>query len=262
MCAIVAYTTAGGIGMSKGDFMKKSIIYLACIILILSSNALANESYVVKSPNQSKKMLEKLEISESMQDEFDEVKRQIKENGYYHTYSENAVNLIAFKDKKAFAISEKGSDPYFKNLRLSPSEFKMTFPFNGISSVDDEHIIGFAPGGSIVGKNLDDGRWTGIAAFFNDDYFGTCKLSILDMNSLNGQSIYDSRYTTYAINKKPTVSSAKGNDESGFIYDVSWTGKRYEKELECANNKPFEKQLLQDLVRYAKKLDNDLPDTP
>lgn len=241
--------------------MKNRIIYKTFAALLLSFHVMAHETYEIKSPGQSRQMLKELEISQTMQEEFDEVKRQIKENGYYHTFSENAVTLMAIESKKAYAASEKSSDPYYRNLRFSPSEFKLTFPFDGITSVDAEHILGFAPGGSIVGNSLDDGAWTGIAAYFNDNYFGTCKLSIFDMNSLNGQSIYDSRYTNYTVNKKPTTSSVKGSNESGFIYDVSWTGKRYEKKLECANKKPFDKQMIKDLVTYAKKIDSDLPDS-
>jgi hypothetical protein len=240
--------------------MKKNTRFLTISfssILALSSiaiNSIAHESYVVRSPDQPMLMLEQME---SDMEEGEEIRRQIKENGYYPTYSENAVSLIAFKNKKANGPSILESDPDFKNLRSAPPELSLSFPFDGISTVDEKHLLGFAPSGS-----LEEGHWTGVTAYFNDDHFGTCRLVIFDMLSINGQSIYDSNYTTYDINGKPTISNAEGNDDSGFIYLASWTGKRYEKMLECANKKPFDKQVLQGLVAYAKKIDNDLPDTP
>jgi hypothetical protein len=247
----------GGTGTHKGKefFMKKNIQFLTfslSSILLLSS--VAHASYVVGSPNQSRLMLEQ---TKSVIEEGEEIRREIKENGYYPTYSVNAVNLIAFKDKKGTPFLRQDSDPYFKILRLSPSEFPKTFPFDGITSVDENHLLGFAPSGT-----LDQGNWTGVTAYFNDDRFGTCRLEVFDMLPMNGTAFYDSKYTTYDINGKPTVSNAEGSNDSGFVYNTSWTGKRYEKMLECANKKPFDKQVLQDLVAYAKKIDNDLPDEP
>ena len=161
--------------------------------------------------------------------------------------------MIAFKNKKGIPLARQDSDPYFKILRLSPDEFPMTFPFDGISSVDEEHLLGFVPGGSFEGGGLEDGYWTGVTAYFLDDYFGTCRLAVFDSHS---------GYITYDMDDKPTTVNAEGSDESGFIYLVTWRGERYIKMLECANNKPFDKQVLQDLVIYAKKIDNDLHDEP
>lgn len=242
--------------------MKNNMQFLIfSLSTMLSLNALAMESeiyksYVVKSPDQHVSM-SLLDDTESAMEEGKEVRRQIQEMGFYPTHSENAATLIAFKDKKAVNLLVEDSDPYFKNLRMSPSAFSMTFSFDGISSVDENHLLGFAPSGS-----LEDGDWTGVTAYFNDDHFGTCRLVVFDMPSMNAQAIYDSSFTTHDINGKPTTSNAEGSDESGFIYLVSWTGKRYEKQLECANNKPFDKQFLHDLVAYAKKIDSELPDTP
>jgi hypothetical protein len=82
------------------------------------------------------------------------------------------------------------------------------------------------------------------------------------MPAMNGQSIYDSNHTAFNINKKPTWTSASGTPESGFLYEASWTGKRYEKMLECANQKPFNPRGIKDVVTLAKKIDKDLPDEP
>lgn len=230
------------------------------IISTLSLSAMAYESYIIQSYDEPS--IVSLDISQEIFDENNEIQRQFKANGYYHTYSENAVSLIAFKDNKAVLRLNHDSDPYFKQLRMSPSEFQLSFPFDGMTSVDAEHVLGYAPSGSAEGTGIENAIWNGITAYFNDDNLGTCRLVVFDMPSLQGQSIYDKSNTTFEINDKPTTKSAEGNPESGFIYETSWTGKRYEKQLECANNKPFDKQLLQDLVAYAKKIDNDLPDTP
>lgn len=240
--------------------MKNSIKFLTCSTLLLSLSALAYESYVVQSPDEPAILM--LDIPEEMRQEDEERTKEIKEKGYYHTYSENAAVMLKLESKKATARTEKGADPYNANLRLSSDEIKLTFPFVGIASVDEEHLLGFAPSGSAEGTTLDNAHWTGVTAYFLDDHFGACSLVVFDMQSLQGQAIYDSRYTTYDINGKPTSRSAEGSAESGFLYKTSWTGQRYEKMLECANSMPFDKQMLDDLVTYAKKIDNDLPDKP
>jgi hypothetical protein len=48
-----------------------------------------------------------LEISEEMRQEDEKRAQEIKENGYYHTYSENAKIMLGFESKKATARTEK-----------------------------------------------------------------------------------------------------------------------------------------------------------
>jgi len=240
--------------------MKNNIRVLTFLLSsILSLTSMANKSYEVLSP-------EHFPMQEFFSDEdrqrSDEIEQQIKDRGYYDTYSQYAVTLSNFEYKRAVGFTEPGSDPYFKNLRLSPSEFSMTFPFTGISTVEPEHILGFVPGDTAKGESLEKAQWTGVAAYFTDDRFGVCRYDVSDMPASNGKAFYSSSDLTFDINKKPTALRAEGSPESGFLYKVSWTGERYNKQLECANKKPFDKNTLKNLVDYAKVIDNDLPDAP
>jgi len=224
-------------------------------LLALAQESTPCESYVVKSPDNNT-MLLPLNLQSTTKDGV-EMRRQIKKNGYYSTYSENAASLIALKNKKAVKPFEENNDPYYKNLRNSPSEFSLSFPFYGISSVENKHLLGFAPSGTVKNK-----QWTGITGYFNEDNLGTCRFVTFDISVSQRQTVYDPDYTTYEINGKPTTSNTEGNDASGFIYHTSWAGKRYAKMLECANKKPLAKQSLLAIIALAKKIDNDLPDTP
>ena len=237
-------------------FMKKNILFILFLFLGNATSSFAHESYLILSPEKNN-IMSQLNLPESAKKEFAETRKQIKTKGYFSTYSENASLLQAYRNKKAITTLNKESDPYYKNPRKSPSEFPLSFPFYGVSSVDGEHLLGFVPSGS-----FEDSRWTGVTGYFNNDDFGTCRIIVFDMPSVNGTSVYDVRYTTHDINDKPTTTHVEGNQDSGFIYQVSWTGKRYEKMLECANKKAFDSQTLKNLVAYAKIIDLDLPDEP
>jgi hypothetical protein len=238
-----------------GAFEMKKFRFLLCLFPVFTSlTATAYQSYAIDSPEVAK-LMDEQSVS-ILEEEAGDIRGQIAEIGYQHTYSENAQSLMAIKDKKGVSSLSEKEDPYYSILRLDIS-FALSFPFKGLDFVDDEHLLGHAPSGS-----FENGKWTGVTSYFNSDKFGICKMSIFDMPALQGISYYDSKYTVFDINGKPTNRDAEGSPESGFLYDVTWTGERYKKELECANNKPFDKQMLEDLVTYAKKIDSDLFDTP
>jgi hypothetical protein len=215
---------------------------------------MASQSYIVVDPEKSKLPIE---MPIEMQDLGEEIRSQMKEKGYYSEYSVFAKNLVKFADKKGTAESMLESDPHFNILRLNTKDFDLSFPFEGLASITDENLLGYAPGGS-----YEDGKWTGIAIFFKHESLGVCRLSVFDMPSITGQAVYDSRFVSYEINDKPTTSSAKGNLESGFVYEASWTGSRYEKMMGCSDGKPFDRAMLARLITFAKVIDKDLPDTP
>jgi len=232
-------------------------------LLLFTVTAFAYQSYVIMSPDGMPEATISTDqlpvIPQEMRDLGDERRASIKELGYVPMYSKNAELLMSMKDKKGTTDSMPDDVPYFYTLRLNTADFLLTFPFKGFSSISKEHLIGFVPSGSYQDET---GKWTGLTAYFNNSNLGVCRIELIDMPEINAQAFYNSDHLDFDINKKPTFKTASGNSESGFIYETSWTGKRYEKTLECANKKPFERGTIKNLVLLAKKIDADFPDAP
>jgi hypothetical protein len=241
--------------------MRNIFVFTSSMVFAASCYA----SYKILSENDnnvfSNYSMEELEIANEMQSQFDA-------NGYYKTYSEAAVGLRDVEYRKANGLIDAFSDPYYEILRPTPSGFPLIFTYPGILSVDKEKILGYVPSGTETPKTYKgkDYYWTGVTGYFSDDEFGTCR-HVVEKIGINPNTekpyleiTYDSSRTSYDVNKKPTTKSAQGNEQSGYIYEITWTGKNYDKGLECSNTKPFDSEAIKDLIEYAKKLDMDLPD--
>lgn len=230
-------------------------------LLFFTAVAAAHQSYVIVSPdgstNETISVSDMPVIPEEMKEMAESRAALMKEYGYIPMYSENAELLMSMKDKKGTTDSIPEDIPNFYTLRLNTTDFSLTFPFKGFPSIPKENLIGFVPSGSYQSET---GKWTGLTAYFNHENLGVCRIELVDMPAINGQAFYDSKHVDFEINKKPTFKTASGSSDSGFIYETSWTGRRYEKTLDCSNKKPFERGTIKNLVLLAKKLDNDLPD--
>jgi len=247
----------------KNVIVLSSFLFLSLISITRADN---NYSYRIMSENEFESV-----VSYNAEDReiVEEMRSQIEVNGYYDTYSEAAVLLRDVKNRRAKGFIDVLDDPYYENLRASPSEFPMIFSYKGISTVDKTHLLGYVPSGISVREKPGSSVyvWSGVTGYFLDDKFGECR-HVVDRltNPVTGSWYskvdYDPKYTTYEINNKPTTKSAEGNLESGYIYEIKWTGKHYDKELDCSNTKPFDSQAIKDLIEYAKKIDGDLPDSP
>lgn len=236
--------------------MKK--ITLCSALLFFTFSAVAYQSYIIMSPDEPAKLVGgSFEIPQEMKDLAEERRRQIKEHGYVPMYSKNAELLMKFKDVKGTADSVPEDVPDFEILRLNTNDFQLTFPFDGFPSISKIDMIGFGPS---LSYDSDSDKWTGLTAYFHNEKLGVCRFIVWDMPASEGQSVYDSNSVSFDINKKPTFTSVQGSPESGYFFEASWTGKRYEKMLECANDKPFERGTIKNLVLLAKKIDKDLPD--
>jgi len=231
--------------------------FTLCSALLVFMSALAHESYVIINPETSRMPIE---MPQDMQDLGIEIMAQMAEQGYHSEPSVLAQNLIKYKDKVGTEESILDTDPYFKILRLNTKDFRLSFDFESMPSIPKQNLIGIAPIGSYKGTAA-DGMWTGLAIFFKHESLGVCRLSVFDM-PLFGQAIYDARYVAFDINEKPTVKTVTGTPESGYLYKTSWTGQRFEKWLECTNERPFDRTLLAKLVEYSKVIDGDIKDAP
>lgn len=227
--------------------MKKFITFLSS--LIFSVSAFAYSSYNFISDNSR---IESLLTDDSL-DEVEEIQKSIKEYGYHNTYSNNARSLMDLADEKGEKIVE--DDPYFKILRLDTSDFNLTFPYKGFGFTDKFKFMGIVPSGT----QTNDG-WTGFTAYFKHSELGLCKFMVFDSPAMKGHTYYDLKHTNFDVNEKPSINYVEGNEKSGFLYTISWTGKRYDNTLNCANEKPFERSTMKNLILLAKKLDMDLPD--
>jgi hypothetical protein len=229
-------------------------LMFSTILLTAVITASAYQSYVIVSPDESRSIVD---IPQEMKDLAKENLGHIRDLGYVPMYSTNAKSLMSFKDKVGTEESLPDDVPTFATLRLNTKDFDLSFPFNGFPNIPKDKLIGFVPTGSYIDET---GEWTGLTAYFKNDSLGVCRVILWDLQAMDGQSIYDAEQVNYEINKKPTFTSVHGNPESGFFYEASWTGKRYEKMLKCANDKPFERKTIRNLIVLAKKIDNDLPD--
>ena len=59
---------------------------------------------------------------------------------------------------------------------------------------------------------------------------------------------------TYSVNNKPTIELVV-NDTSGYLYEVEWFQKDYERKLECVSTE-YSKETLNQVISMAKEIDN------
>ncbi len=255
--------------------MKKAIIIST---ILFSTNLFASDeiktedlvtppSYTIMSENEAEEKRFQ-DYNDEQIENFKERRRQIDRYGYYKAYSEAAVGLKEVEQRKYNGLIETADDPYYETLRASTKGFPLNFTYAGLSSVPQDHILGYVPSGTETPDKYQSNNylWTGVTGYFLHDNFGTCRHSVekIGSNPTTARVYliikYDPKFTTYEINSKPTTKSGQGDEQSGYIHEITWTGKTYDKGLECTRKTPFDQQAIKDLIDYAKKIDSDLPD--
>lgn len=177
-----------------------------------------------------------------------------KKLGYIRKKSEDAIELIKTKNNKYYpgtkATFEKNSDPYDTRLKASLSQLKLAFPFDGISFIKKEDVIGYAVAGGW------ENGWTGVAEYFNDPIIGICDYVKNNARLNQSAARLIKEYITYDINAKPTLVSAQGEDKGGYSYKVEWFDEEYYHTLTCAS-KNFSKEYTVHAVDLAKRIDSE-----
>lgn len=233
--------------------MNKLLI-ASCLVSSFSLAALAEPIYQVGEMNHSRILST---VSEELRRETFDRREQMERYGYYETYSLGAVNIYNIKNRPGRVSNQDEPDPYFSNLRLDTKDFELSFPFDDLRWLSKTNLLGFVPSGTYR-----QGKWTALTAYFSYDVLGVCRYVVSDMVSMNGKVFYDKQMTKFDVNNKPTITHAEGSNESGYLYTLSWSGQRYDKILMCADKKPFSRQVTIDMIKFAKKIDIDMPDTP
>ncbi|PRC93006.1 hypothetical protein [Solimicrobium silvestre] len=171
--------------------------------------------------------------------------KQLKENGYIHSESENPGKLMAIKSRLPKNRVTLTDDPHYYYLRKNIEDIKLTFSYHPISQGE---LLGYAPVGTQINQ-----AWTGIREFFKNKEFGLCSLTkyhIVDSKMgvrINADSV------AYEVNSHLTTLNVEGSNESGFMYTVNWADSVFWNQLECAQD-TFDKSIIHRMSAYASKI--------
>ncbi len=169
--------------------------------------------------------------------------------GYEHSDNPYIKNLSQYNLLKQSKTLDN-NDPYDTHLKSNLSFVKLIFPYQGISFVKPEDIIGYAVMGSWI---KDKNGWDGISTFFNYKDIGICVYRKQDYLSYGGGAQLNKEETTFDIGGYPTVSNVEGNTNDGFIYLLKWFDKEYFNDLDCYNKK-FDCSLEKELINLGNRI--------
>jgi hypothetical protein len=172
---------------------------------------------------------------------------QQKKHGYIQADSGYPRYLYNLKYKVKSQAEKNGET----DLKSKVSDINLAFPFNGISFIQQENVIGFAPAGSY--KN----GWTGIKEIFTQKDMGTCGITMFDIAISHGGARIGQSVVQYDINKKPTTTIIKGSINSGFLYTVNWYDNKFIYMFECANME-LDKNIISKMIDMGKKIDKEI----
>lgn len=174
---------------------------------------------------------------------------QIKTLGYVEADAPAAKKLLGIKKFVPTSEKQVKSDPNYYWLRKNAFDIKLAFPFNGVT--DPAHRLGFVPAGTTVKSD-----WTGIAEFFEHNEFGTCSITLLDIQASHMGIKMSKDDVSYRVNNYPTVTSIEGNKKTGFLYAITWATPTFSKILECARE-TFDKNQMGKMLAYANTLEKN-----
>lgn len=161
---------------------------------------------------------------------------------------------------QAASLSDESTE-----LRPKIQDLKLAFKFEGVTQLKNAHsrrlqgisssneitLIGAVPQG---GFHKEKGGWSGAAQFFAVKNIGTCSYGVINVKASNTAAELAAEDVTYAINKKPTISTVEGSPNTGFIYKIEWYDNESFHELECANMK-YSSDLTKSVTNLAKDID-------
>jgi hypothetical protein len=236
-------------------------IFLLTALLSSSLMSYAEESaYPVTQPFALTHSLtivseKELKVPKELQQQTLKTQQEMKQKGYHETNNRYAQFLLGLKrtatdEIRAYRGTQNVADTHLKqNLQ----DIKLAFEFKALP-IDNKNIIGYAPIGSYV--KLPKEGWNGIKVFFEDKDLGMCAYEFTDLNLSNGGVMLTKEYTKYIVNNKPTFILVEGNDNSGFVYTVTWYNSIKVSTVDCATQKS-QKGLTDKILEIAKKIDTE-----
>ncbi|STX50965.1 Uncharacterised protein [Legionella busanensis] len=161
---------------------------------------------------------------------------QLKTKGYIHETSDRAYELLHFKDviKRNEAIEAKMHRPDESHMRHNVADMLMAYPYVGVPQSEMTEFIGIAPAGTYVKEPVIG--WSGAVEFFKTK-FGTCAYIENNLHISHGAARVAEEDATFDVNGKVTLVDVRGNESSGFLYQVEWFDNHFIRTLECANEK-------------------------
>lgn len=226
---IAVCITVGGITINKGKNMKKLVACLAIVpSLVFASNEAFQGLRIVKS-------------------------KTFKTNILFHETNEEDNYINYFLKLKSVAPAEikhnKNANELDTHLKAEFKDIKLSVPFKYPSIISKKELIGFAAIGSY------NNGWSGIRIFFSKPELGECSLSLKRAVGVQ----LPENMLSYSVNKKPTTKSIIGNNNAGYLYDVSWEKDNKtsvdESQLECVNKK-YDESILTNMIKFGSQLDS------
>ncbi|WP_419420727.1 hypothetical protein ACNVED_05370 [Legionella sp. D16C41] len=158
---------------------------------------------------------------------------QLKTKGYINETSDRAYELLHFKEviKRNEAIEAKMHLPDESHMRHNVAELLMAYPYSGVPQSEMKEFIGIAPAGTYVKKPVIG--WSGAVEFFKTT-FGMCAYTENNLHISHGAARVAEEDATSDVNGKATLVDVRGNESSGFLYQVEWFDNHFIRKLECA----------------------------
>jgi hypothetical protein len=235
--------------------MKK---ILSVALFLIPLIALANR--VVPLPTEGLQIipLAQMDMPEDLKQDILKGKAEEKLKGYQEKDSKYVQFLLNLKRNAPKEISsyKDNHNPLDTHLKSNLSDIQLVFPFNNITWIKSENILGFAAAGSYVKNqpNYPNGGWTGIVVFFIDSRLGSCSYSFFNLKASNGAILLAKETTEYLVHKKPSSRTIEGSYNSGFAYSLNWYENGAMNELSCANIN-FDKQIMAKMITLANRID-------
>lgn len=189
---------------------------------------------------------------------FLQMHQEQEKNGYVKRPEPRAKDLLDFSQTAEYQYKKYVGEisPSSTHLRLVISDLKMAYLFVGIPLSDVDKNIGFAPYGAYKQiKNGDDGDgWDGAIQFFEKNGIGTCEFKEHNLKLAHGGVELIQELVSYDVFGKPTVVLTTGNENTGFLYQISWYDNTFARELSCAASK-FSKTIKNNVLELAKTIE-------
>ena len=159
-------------------------------------------------------------------------------NGFLKEPEPRAKELLDFNNASKYQfkkyINELSNNS--THIRHTIPELKMAYTFIGVPESEMDKNIGVAPyGGYKQVKYGDDADgWDGAVQFFVKNDIGTCEFREHNIKLAHGGVELVQELVSDDVFGKPTVILTKGNQDTGYLYQVSWYDNTFSRELSCA----------------------------
>jgi len=175
--------------------------------------------------------------------------------GYSERFSQNAKNLSSITEvaEKEFEHYNAGTlEAESTHLRRQHFELKISYNYKPLSSEITQEVIGFAPESNYV-----ENGWNGAVEFFKwHDHNSICAFHEVNIKRTGSSAFFPKEIVRYDINKKLTLVSAEGNDQSQYLYTVEWWDSTYKRILECTASE-YSNDIKNEVLEMAKLIDKN-----